>query len=1016
MCGIVGYVGASARAQRERVAAGCDRMIRRGPDDGGIWCDDLAALGARRLAIMDTSYAGHQPFVSDDGRRALVFNGEIYNAAALRKELEASARFHSASDTEVVLRAYEQWGWAETLERIEGMFGLALWDGGQRRLHAARDRMGEKPFFYRHRDRTLGFASSIEALLAVVGERPEVDPRALDAYLVFQAVPTPMTIYRGLRQLGAAHALTFLPDTDELRVERYWMPRFSRKIRARREEVLEETTRLVVEAVRSRLPSDVTLGTLLSGGVDSSLVTALVRREREGRLHGCVLGLEDPAVDERPKARAIASFLGVELTEAVLLPRHLQELPAMVAYAGQPLADPAVAPTWHLARAARQRMTVALTGDGGDEIFGGYARPVLARWARVWRAALPRPVRTALDAALGGYTRGRLRKLALLAHDGARSAAEAFVYERAFRNWRSHAYGPGLDERADDIDAHMREAWARPESADDHDRVLYGDQATYLPDQVLARVDSHTMAWSLETRAPLLYRPLMEFVASIPGHQLSGLFHNKALFRDVASQFVPRAMVSGRKRGFTMPMARWLRGPLKPHLHAALRHPSFADRGWIQPRFLERMLDEDTRGVADWSDPLWTLFVLAVWVRTSLDRSLPSEAPLDLVLEDVRAARTPTVQVAKGWHPSDPGGLNRVFHEFTRRLPDEGIDVKGLVVANTDVSSESGGKIHVFAAPGDSMVTRVVRAWRAAQHLASAAPGALLVSHFAPYGMSLLPLRAGRRFVVHFQGPWSAESAVEGASAFSVLVRKQLEGLVYRRADVCVVLSRAFADVLSRDFGVPSERIRVIPGGVDLSRFADLPSRDEARRAVGWPPGAPIVLAVRRLARRMGLDRLVDAAVTLRQRRPDVLIYIAGEGRERRRLEDRIAAAGVGGTVRLLGRLPEEILPLAYRAADLTIVPSIALEGFGLVVPESLAAGTPVLVTPVAGLPETVKDLSAAMILANDAPETLARALAETFAGARRLPDAAACKAFARAHYDWEAITRRVADLYQSVA
>lgn len=375
-----------------------------------------------------------------------------------------------------------------------------------------------------------------------------------------------------------------------------------------------------------------------------------------------------------------------------------------------------------------------------------------------------------------------------------------------------------------------------------------------------------------------------------------------------------------------------------------------------------------------------------------------------------------TIQVGLSWQTERPSGLNRVFAELARRLPAEGVGVHGLVVGTADVSRDSVGLAEAFARPEIAMWRRMLASRRAIRRLAARHPGAILVTHFAPYGQGVLAVRPRRPIIVHFQGPWSLESRAEGHGPLSVAIRKFIEGRVYRRADACIVLTRAFGDLLHVEFGIPRARIHVIPGGADLSRFASLPAREDARRRLGWPTEAPTVLCVRRLVRRTGVDRLLEACVQLRARRPDVRVLIAGQGPETEALHARAGALGLGETARFLGRLSEEDLPVAFRAADLSIVPSVALEGFGLIVAESLAAGTPVLVTPVGGLPETVEELSRELILDAATPRAIADGILGALDGRRVLPDAAQCAAFARANYDWSVITRRVATLYRAIA
>lgn len=378
-----------------------------------------------------------------------------------------------------------------------------------------------------------------------------------------------------------------------------------------------------------------------------------------------------------------------------------------------------------------------------------------------------------------------------------------------------------------------------------------------------------------------------------------------------------------------------------------------------------------------------------------------------------------SIQMGMGWQSEQAGGLNRLFSELVQRLPAQGVGVRGLVVGSPSVERDSHGLVRAFA-PASAPIWSRLRAARAAvRAVVPTLPPkgrVVLVSHFAPYGLGLLG--AARRFplVVYFHGPWSAESRTEGRGWLSMRIRHALERRVYQRAERCIVLSQAFARVLEHDFGVAPERISVIPGGVDVAYFADLPSRADARRALGWDADAPTVLTVRRLVRRTGVDRLIAAVPALRARVPTVRVMIAGHGPERAALEAQARALGVADTVRFLGFVPEAQLPLAYRAADLSLVPSVSLEGFGLIVPESLAAGTPVLVTPVGGLPETVDGLSRKLILRDSTPEGIAQGVAEALTGVRVVPDAAQCAAFARERFDWSVVARRVAEVLTQVA
>jgi glycosyltransferase involved in cell wall biosynthesis len=372
-----------------------------------------------------------------------------------------------------------------------------------------------------------------------------------------------------------------------------------------------------------------------------------------------------------------------------------------------------------------------------------------------------------------------------------------------------------------------------------------------------------------------------------------------------------------------------------------------------------------------------------------------------------------TLQLGMGWFGEKAGGLNRVYAHLLDELSRDGVELHGLVAGSPDVARASRGLAQSFA-PDDAPLLARMRALRAA---ASAwlreRPDALIASHFALNAFPVLSQARRHPLVVHFQGPWGEESRVEGEGTLTVLAKEMVERAVYRRASQAIVLSAAFRDLLVRRYGVPEQRIHVIPGGVDVDRFAIARSRDECRRALGWPEGRPIVLCVRRLVRRVGVDALVDAAAELRKRVPEVLVLIAGRGPLREGLEARIVARGLANHVRLLGFVADNALPAAYRAADLTVVPTAALEGFGLVTVESLAAGTPCIVTPVGGLTDVVAPFAPQLVTrspgATDVADTLARALR----GELALPSAAQCTSYARAGFDWPVIAARVRHVYE---
>ena len=633
MCGIIGAVGEFTELTPTKFKNARDLMWHRGPDDSGFHQIGNATLGFRRLAILDLSTAGHQPMLSEDEQVAIIFNGEIYNFQPLRSQLEQSHSFHSDTDTEVILNGYLEWGWDNLLKRIEGMFAIAIWDNRTKTLYGARDRVGKKPFFYHQTDEGVYFSSTLNALKELIPHNLQVNPLAIDAYLTYQAVPAPLSIYQDVNQLPPAHQLIF--RDGELEISSYWDVDYSNKTKESESEVIARLDELVRQGVRQRLISDVPLGAFLSGGVDSSLVVAMMAQEKSQPVDAIIIGFEDSAFDERSYARQVAEHLSpaVNLHEHVLSADAVMNLPEIIWQYGQPLADVSIIPTYYVAKAAKEQVTVVLNGDGGDELFAGYARPIVAGAAERYRQVVPAMLRRQLGQ-LDGFNSGILKRLSMLAKAGKGKAVDSFVYDRAFRSYREQAYTQSLIDNIDHQhpDRFYRDVWQRAKATDDVDRALYGDFNTYLPDQLLAKMDTSTMAHSVEARSPLLDKSLIEYAAQIPTDLRIKGFTTKYLLKKLAERYVPHEVLYRRKRGFVMPVSDWFRGDLSSYLKAALQSDRFLERGWIDPEFATRILNEHITGQHNWGEQLWTLFVLEVWALMMLDGVLDRSDSLEALL------------------------------------------------------------------------------------------------------------------------------------------------------------------------------------------------------------------------------------------------------------------------------------------------------------------------------------------------------------------------------------------------
>ena len=614
-------------------------MRHRGPDSSGYWSATGVGIVFQRLAIIDLSPSGNQPMANEDGRVQVVFNGEIYNFQQLRSELEWKHRFRSHTDTEVLLHGYEEWGIEGLLQRIDGMFAFALWDDARQELFLARDRIGKKPLYYAENfgGKTAGgdmarvaFASTLNALCELLPRKPEIDPIALDEYLIYQAVPAPRTIYQGVRMLPPAH-FARLPHGKPLEIKRYWELSYATKTQRPEAELLEELDGLLRDAVKRRLIADVPLGAFLSGGVDSSIIVGMMSSLGAGPVEAIHIGFEDTAFDERPYARQVAAKWKANLHEHVISALDVRRLPEIVWHYGQPLADVSIVPTFSVAEAAREHVTVALNGDGADEAFAGYSRPVVARVAQGFRECIP--------SFLQGTARSLLPILGkrgrMLAESVASPAREAFAYRRGLRDVREKVYTSELLNALNGNghpDAAYTGVWDRADGPTDADRTMFGEMKTYLPDQLLVKMDVSTMAHSLEARSPFLDTRVIEFAATIPASQLMRSWQTKTLLKKLAERYAPRSVIYRRKKGFVMPASEWLRGELAPYLKALLGSEVSMGRGWFKPDSVKSMIDEHLTGQMDWGNVLWTLIVLEIWCRLFIDGTLSRHDSLNVVL------------------------------------------------------------------------------------------------------------------------------------------------------------------------------------------------------------------------------------------------------------------------------------------------------------------------------------------------------------------------------------------------
>ena len=638
MCGIVGFWSPGELAGRADILrAMTDSLVHRGPDASGQWQDDRVglALGHRRLSIVDLSSAGAQPMGSRNGRYQVVYNGELYNHMVLRAELERAAgplQWRGHSDTETLLAVFEQWGFEAGLERLNGMFAIALWDRQQECLYLARDRLGEKPLYYAAIGGSLLFGSELRALRAHPQFRGEIDRLAAGRFLRYCAVPAPQTIYENVCKLPAAHYLCIRAPGELESATPYWS---SQTAALQRDEPPAVAGEALIDALETRLAgtvetrmmSDVPFGAFLSGGVDSSLVVALMQRAASRPVRTFSIGFEEASHNEAPYAAAVAQHLGTDHTEHYVSSREaLDVVPELPRIWDEPFADSSQIPTYLVSRMAREHVTVCLTGDGGDELFGGYSRYAKALALRTRLARLPVPVRRSVAAAterwaphLADWLAGRpgVAGRSGLALDRAVALAEPFgardddaLYETLLaQRAGQQSLVQGIAAQAVPLEVQLDPGLPFEE------RMLQRDILNYLPDVILAKVDRASMAVSLETRAPLLDHELAEFAARLPWdvkrHQGVGKWPLVSVLR----RHLPATMIDRPKQGFGVPINEWLRGPLRDWAGDLLSPQALQRHDLLEESAVTRLWEQHQSRRFDWPHTLWNVLMLQAWLN-----------------------------------------------------------------------------------------------------------------------------------------------------------------------------------------------------------------------------------------------------------------------------------------------------------------------------------------------------------------------------------------------------------------
>ena len=620
MCGICGQYSPSG-VKIEELKLMLDTLVHRGPDDSGCYVHGRIGLGSRRLSIIDLE-TGNQPISNEDGTIWVVYNGEIYNYRKLRVEMEAKGHlFHTNSDTEAIIHLYEEMG-ENCVEQLGGMFAFALWDERQQKLLLARDRIGQKPLFYSSDGADFLFASEIKAILALHRQDPELDPLAMHDYLSLRFVPAPRTFFKQVQKLPPAHTLVF--QDGQIRLRCYWQLSFREKLTLSESDILDALREQLQRTVESHLISDVPVGAFLSGGLDSSLIVAILTGDLARKTKTFSIGVEESDFDELPFARMVAEKYRTQQVEERVSAKLIQSLPDMIWHLDEP-SDPIAACMFQAARLASRHVKVVLGGDGGDELFAGFDRYVGARYIDIY-SLMPLPLRQGLmgpmlDRLSDSFTYKSLTQKLRWVHHLSLEATAAAQYAEAtcfFRFTQAEKRALYSDHLWKELGGRnstvaITEPFNHAEADDLLDRMLYTDFVTRLPEHSLVLTDRMSMAQGLEARSPFLDHELVEFLAKVPAKIKVQNNQPKYLMRKLAANYLPALILQREKQGFMLPIAYWFRADLFPLISQMLEHSYFVKDGWFKKEYIQLLLDEHRSNRYDHHVRLWMLLTLELW-------------------------------------------------------------------------------------------------------------------------------------------------------------------------------------------------------------------------------------------------------------------------------------------------------------------------------------------------------------------------------------------------------------------
>ncbi|OGS22757.1 MAG: asparagine synthase (glutamine-hydrolyzing) [Elusimicrobia bacterium RIFOXYA2_FULL_39_19] len=979
MCGICGF---TSTENKQLLQAMTDALIHRGPDGSGYYADNQVSLGMRRLKVIDLN-TGDQPIYNEDKSLVIIFNGEIYNFKALRKNLSAKGHiFKTQSDTEVIIHLYEEYK-ENCVTYLAGMFAFSIWDIKNKKLFIARDRIGIKPLYYSLKGNRLIFSSEINSLVKYPDISRETDPLSLNEYLTFLYIPSPNTIYKEVKQLPAGYYLTW--EAGKTDIKKYWDLNFNDNPGQNEEFYLDKFDALLQTVVKEHLISDVPTGIFLSGGIDSSLICAVAAKTSGSSINTFSLGFskKDSTFNELDKAKIVSDHLKTKHTEHIVSPDIKNLTEAITASMGQPFADSSALVNYLISNISRKDLTVALTGIGGDELFFGYPRYQGIKLSTLLpRIKFPDLFINSIPETYSSYNyTGRIKRflqaMELDTFDKYLSYI-SFYYKNEKNRLYTESYSALLAAETRK-NAH-KEYFDSCRSKSLMNRISYVDIKAYLKNDLLYMADAMSMANSLELRVPLCDHRIVEFAAEMPVALKMKGFKLKHFLKKLSARYLPEEILHKKKQGFMVPIARILRDKLRADVEDFIKKKEFSS--YLNYDYIHTMWQVHLNGKRNYADQFWSFLILEKWKTLN-----NVEFPTVSVHKYKTEKKLNILLVSDIIFEDTEGGSGRMVTEMSKAMVRKGHSVT-IITRNPGNAPEfeirDTREIIRYPISTDLSLS-IFSSWVSLNKLISKHLKNKhfdLINYYHPLSALLVnynPLFKNVPKFYNFNSPWHEEYEIRQkemghlhlfSTKLKSFLRKNIEKNMINACRHTGVLSAFMKDRMIKYHHTDKNTITIVPGGIDTARFSPIENVNTARDSLSMSRQSKILFTVRNLEPRMGLENLTLAMKNILKVHPDTLLYIGGNGSMKQKLEELIEDLKLNNSVILTGFIEDDKLPLYYQAADLFILPTTELEGFGLVTVEALSCGTPALGTPIGSTNEVLKELN--LLFKSPSPEDMA--------------------------------------------